>query len=132
MHACRYALSAPCALTTHTKRIPQTQSTNQSPKTGNDVGPQYASAIFYADESQEAAAKDALQAASALWPAPIVTKLLPLASDGPAKFWPAEEYHWDYYARNPGQGADWTGPDWNGLWSGSVDCLAQGGWAMAR
>jgi peptide-methionine (S)-S-oxide reductase len=73
--------------------------------TGNDVGPQYASAIFYADDAQLSDAKAAIEEVTkaGLWPAPIVTKLLPLASDGPAQFWPAEEYHWDYFSRNPSQ-----------------------------
>lgn len=73
---------------------------------GNDVGPQYASAIFYADEEQAAIAKEVMEEVTKerLWPAPLVTKLLPLAKDGPAQFWSAEEYHWDYYNRNPRQG----------------------------
>ncbi|KIZ06767.1 peptide-methionine (S)-S-oxidereductase [Monoraphidium neglectum] len=72
---------------------------------GNDVGPQYASAIFYADAEQEAVAKEVREQVTKdkLWPNPIVTKLLPLATDGPAQFWSAEKYHWDYFNRNPGQ-----------------------------
>ena len=68
---------------------------------GNDVGPQYASAVFWDSESQ----RDAVQAFidhltdEQVFAAPIVTKLLPLE-----KFWPAEDYHRDYYARNPTQG----------------------------
>ncbi|KAI8471790.1 MAG: peptide methionine sulfoxide reductase [Monoraphidium minutum] len=72
---------------------------------GNDVGPQYASAIFYTDAEQEATAKEVISEVTAdkLYPAPIVTKLLPLKTDGPAQFWSAEKYHWDYFTRNPGQ-----------------------------
>lgn len=135
---CLLVNAAPTNTRHRRQRLNTTQHKHNKPNPkqqtkGNDVGPQYASAIFYADDAQEAAAKDAMAAASSLWPAPIVTKLLPLATDGPAKFWPAEEYHWDYYARNPGQGADCrTGLDWNGLWSGSVNCLAQWGRAMVH
>jgi peptide methionine sulfoxide reductase msrA/msrB len=63
-----------------------------------DRGPQYASAIFYANEDErrqaEASKKDL--AASGRFDKPIVTPILPL---GP--FYPAEEYHQDYYKKNP-------------------------------
>ncbi len=62
---------------------------------GNDVGPQYRSAIFTHSEAQAAAAKDSLAAAQAHWDDQIVTEILPLE-----KFWPAEKYHDDYYAQN--------------------------------
>jgi hypothetical protein len=39
---------------------------------------------------QLATAKEVMASSQKLWPAPIVTKLLPLAADGAAKFWPAE------------------------------------------
>lgn len=69
-----------------------TNPTNCAAPAGNDVGPQYASAIFYADDAQKAAAEEVVAEVTKekLWPAPIVTKLLPLAKDGPAQFWPAE------------------------------------------
>ena len=63
---------------------------------GNDVGPQYRSAIFTHDAEQERVAREALAAAQAQWDAPIVTELRPLD-----RFWPAEAYHDDYFARNP-------------------------------
>ena len=63
---------------------------------GNDVGPQYRSAIFTHDAAQERVAREALAAAQAQWDAPIVTELRPLD-----RFWPAEAYHDDYFARNP-------------------------------
>ncbi len=67
---------------------------------GNDVGPQYRSAIFYVDESQRKQAEDAIRElnAAGVWPDPIVTEVRPA---GP--FYPAEEYHRDYFRNNPGQ-----------------------------
>ncbi len=68
---------------------------------GADVGTQYRSAIFYESPAQEAEARRVLAevAASGAWGAPIVTELKPLEA-----FYPAEEYHRDYYRRNPNQG----------------------------
>jgi len=67
---------------------------------GADVGTQYRSAIFYHDAEQKAAAEEVMAevAAERLWPNPLVTQLEPLT-----KFYPAEAYHQDYFARNPGQ-----------------------------
>lgn len=66
----------------------------------NDVGPQYRSAIFYADERQKdvAAAYIRQLDESGVFDAPIVTRLEPL--DG---FYEAEPYHHDYAERNPHQ-----------------------------
>jgi peptide-methionine (S)-S-oxide reductase len=68
---------------------------------GADVGSQYRSAIFYADTVQKAQAEAVLSemGQAHLWPTPIVTQLLPLDV-----FYPAEEYHQHYFARNPQQG----------------------------
>lgn len=66
---------------------------------GNDVGPQYRSIILYHDEEQRAAAEAAIQDAQALWNAPIVTEVKPLEN-----FYAAEDYHQDYFERNPYQG----------------------------
>jgi peptide-methionine (S)-S-oxide reductase len=63
-----------------------------------DRGNQYRSAIFYADEAQKTAAlesKRALEAQKRL-AQPIVTEIVPLAA-----FYAAEEYHQDYYRKNP-------------------------------
>jgi peptide-methionine (S)-S-oxide reductase len=63
-----------------------------------DAGNQYRSAIFYADEAQRRAAetsKSALEAAGNLG-GPIATQIVPAG-----EFWPAEEYHQDYYKKNP-------------------------------
>jgi peptide-methionine (S)-S-oxide reductase len=67
---------------------------------GADVGTQYRSVIFYHDESQHEIAKLALVAASESgeWDAPIVTEISAFTS-----FYPAEEYHDDYFNRNPDQ-----------------------------
>jgi len=63
-----------------------------------DRGPQYRSAIFYAseEERQQAEASKQQLAASRRFVEPIVTEILPL---GP--FYPAEDYHQDYYKNNP-------------------------------
>ncbi|HEU4400641.1 MAG TPA: bifunctional methionine sulfoxide reductase B/A protein [Candidatus Polarisedimenticolia bacterium] len=66
---------------------------------GNDVGTQYRSAIFYADEAQRrtAEAVKARVEASGKWKRPIVTEIVPAG-----EFWPAEEYHQDYLQKHPG------------------------------
>jgi peptide-methionine (S)-S-oxide reductase len=63
---------------------------------GNDVGPQYRSAIYTHSDEQATVARAKLSAAQGHWDNPIVTELEPLG-----KFWPAENYHDDYLARNP-------------------------------
>lgn len=68
---------------------------------GHDVGNQYRSVIFTHGASQEATARSLIAELEQndLWPAPIVTQVCPAP-----RFWPAEEYHQDYFARNPQQG----------------------------
>ena len=61
---------------------------------GNDVGTQYRSAIFPHDATQEAAARAGIERAQANRPDPIVTAIEPLGT-----WYPAEEYHQDYWAR---------------------------------
>jgi peptide-methionine (S)-S-oxide reductase len=65
---------------------------------GPDVGPQYRSAIFYADEAQrrEAVAYVAQLDASKHFRSRIVTQVVPLR-----RFYPAEAYHQDFATRNP-------------------------------
>ena len=68
---------------------------------GNDVGTQYRSVIFYHDEEQRSLAhkvKEKLEGA-AIWDDPVVTEISPLAT-----FYKAEDYHHNYFARNPNQG----------------------------
>jgi peptide-methionine (S)-S-oxide reductase len=68
---------------------------------GADVGTQYRSAIFYHSPEQKAAAEEVIAelGAAGLWPRPIVTQVAPFEA-----FYPAEEYHQEYFARNPYQG----------------------------
>ena len=66
---------------------------------GYDVGSQYRSAIFYVNEAQKKVAESSMEEQRALWPSPIVTELTP-AGD----FWIAEEYHQDFFRRNPNYG----------------------------
>ncbi|MDX2188032.1 MAG: peptide-methionine (S)-S-oxide reductase MsrA [Opitutaceae bacterium] len=71
----------------------------QVDRQGNDVGPQYRSIILYANESQKKAAESSIAEAQKEWDTPIVTQLVPLQ-----KFWPAEDYHQEYFKNNPTQG----------------------------
>ena len=66
---------------------------------GNDVGSQYRSAIFYANDAQKKIAEEvkARVDASGHWKRPVVTEI---AKAG--KFTSAEEYHQDYLKKNPG------------------------------
>jgi peptide-methionine (S)-S-oxide reductase len=68
---------------------------------GADEGTQYRSAIFYHTPEQKTAAEQVIQEldAAALWDDPIVTEVAPLPA-----FYPAEDYHQDYYKLNPDQG----------------------------
>lgn len=66
---------------------------------GNDVGSQYRSAIFYADEDQKKIAEDVLEEVNDIWDGKVVTELKALT-----KFYPAEDYHQDYFNKNPGNG----------------------------
>jgi peptide-methionine (S)-S-oxide reductase len=66
---------------------------------GNDLGSQYRSIILYADPAQKAAAEDAKAEAQKLNHIPITTEVVPLK-----KFWPAEDYHQDYFEKHPDQG----------------------------
>ena len=67
---------------------------------GGDVGRQYRSAIFYADEMQQRVAEAYVKQldAAKLFDRPIVTEIVPLE-----RFFEAEAYHQNYAARNPGQ-----------------------------
>lgn len=67
---------------------------------GNDVGPQYRSIILYTNEEQKKEAEDFIKNlnASSMEGKPIVTEVRPLD-----KFHEAEEYHRDYYQKNPTQ-----------------------------
>ncbi len=68
---------------------------------GADVGTQYRSAIFYTSEVQKTTSEKVMRelTTEGLWSDPIVTQLVPLDA-----FFPAEDYHQQYFARNPNQG----------------------------
>jgi len=65
-------------------------------KQGADEGPQYRSAMFYADDTQKAEFEAAIERAQQHWDSPIVTELTPLE-----KFYEAEPEHQDYFTNNP-------------------------------
>lgn len=60
---------------------------------GNDVGPQYRSAIFYHSEAQRRAAEEAVRSIPNA-----VTEVVPAA-----EFYPAEDYHTQYFENHPAQ-----------------------------
>ncbi len=68
---------------------------------GADVGTQYRSVIFYHSPEQDRVAQERIAElnAAGIWPAPIVTEIVPIQA-----FYPAEDYHQGYYRSNPGQG----------------------------
>jgi len=68
---------------------------------GHDVGTQYRSAIFYHSPDQKAVAEDVIAALTKekVFDDPIVTEVVPAAP-----FYVAEDYHQEYFARNPTQG----------------------------
>ncbi|ACZ41228.1 peptide methionine sulfoxide reductase [Thermobaculum terrenum ATCC BAA-798] len=67
---------------------------------GEDVGTQYRSIILYRDEEQRRIAQEVIEelTRNKVWQDPIVTQVVPFEA-----FYPAEEYHWDYFRRNPNQ-----------------------------
>lgn len=68
---------------------------------GNDVGTQYRSVIFFQSPEQEREAKQLISELEQrqIWDAPIVTQLVPAEP-----FYPAENYHQEYFRHNPEQG----------------------------
>ncbi len=68
---------------------------------GADVGTQYRSVILYSNDTQKAIAQEIIQRLTfeKIWNKPIVTELSPLKA-----FYMAEDYHQNYYNRNPAQG----------------------------
>ncbi len=67
---------------------------------GHDVGTQYRSIILYHSPEQWAIAEQTIEqlGAARVWDAPIVTEIRPYT-----EFYPAEEYHQEYFRRNPQQ-----------------------------
>jgi peptide-methionine (S)-S-oxide reductase len=68
---------------------------------GADIGTQYRSVIFYHSEEQKAAAQKFISEIdlSRVWNSPLVTQLEPIKV-----FYPAEDYHQNYFEKNPYQG----------------------------
>lgn len=68
---------------------------------GHDVGTQYRSVIFTHSEDQHQAAREIIDdlERQRVYDDPVVTQVLPVP-----RYWPAEPYHQDYFARNPFQG----------------------------
>lgn len=68
---------------------------------GNDIGPQYRSIVLTADDEEAATARAVMAeiGAAGLYDRPLVTEIASLGI-----FWPAEEEHDDYFARNPWSG----------------------------
>ncbi|MCU1437524.1 MAG: peptide-methionine (S)-S-oxide reductase [Naasia sp.] len=66
---------------------------------GADVGTQYRSAMFYTSDEQKELFEAAARRAAALWDGTVVTQIEPLG-----KYFVAEEYHQDFFAKNPNQG----------------------------
>ncbi len=68
---------------------------------GNDVGTQYRSGIYFTDPAHRAVAEELIAQMNGdrLFGAPVVTEVQPLES-----YWPAENYHQDYYLQHPNQG----------------------------
>ena len=68
---------------------------------GNDAGTQYRSGIYYSTPEQKQVAEDMIRQMGddKMLGKPIVTEVLPLAN-----YWPAEDYHQDYFEKNPNQG----------------------------
>lgn len=67
---------------------------------GNDIGTQYRSAIFYLDDAQRESAMQIIAEFDEqhVYNAPIVTEVVPATT-----FYPAEDYHQYYFAKNPSQ-----------------------------
>jgi len=68
---------------------------------GADVGTQYRSGVFYHDDEQKRIAEEVIKRLNeaGAYPQPIVTEVTKATT-----FYPAEDYHQDYFANNPGQG----------------------------
>jgi peptide-methionine (S)-S-oxide reductase len=77
-----------------------THDPTQLNRQGNDVGTQYRSAMFPADDEENSAMSAAISRAQTDWPLPIVTTIEPRS-----RWWPAEGYHQDFWngegQRNP-------------------------------
>lgn len=79
----------------------KTHDPTQLNRQGNDVGPQYRSAIFYHNEKQKELAEQAKNELdqAGVYDKKIVTEISPIKN-----YHKAEDYHQDYYAKNPNAG----------------------------
>ena len=75
-------------LVTHDPTTPNRQ--------GDDVGPQYRSIIFYKNEEEKNIAIDEIHKMNSYYSDPVITEVERLK-----EFFPAEQYHHDYYNNNP-------------------------------
>ncbi|MBL0421028.1 peptide-methionine (S)-S-oxide reductase MsrA [Ramlibacter sp. AW1] len=68
---------------------------------GNDVGTQYRSGIYFTTPQQKQVADDMIRelGQDKAYPGPVVTEVQPLSN-----YWPAEDYHQDFFEKNPYQG----------------------------
>lgn len=68
---------------------------------GHDSGTQYRSGIYFSIPEQETVANDLIReiGQSGVYSHPVITEVLPLVN-----YWPAEDYHQDFFEKNPGQG----------------------------
>ena len=66
---------------------------------GNDIGTQYRSSMFYSSQKQRELFLDAIERFKPIWGEQIVTEVTELG-----EFFRAEEYHQDFFAKNPNQG----------------------------
>ena len=71
----------------------------QLDRQGEDTGTQYRSALFPTDDAQRALFEAARDRASEVWDGGVVTSMEPLGA-----WYPAEDYHQDFFAKNPTQG----------------------------
>jgi len=71
----------------------------QMNRQGNDIGTQYRSAMFYENDEQKAMFESARDRAVEMWGDGIVTEIVPAET-----FWVGEEYHQDFFDKNPNQG----------------------------
>jgi peptide-methionine (S)-S-oxide reductase len=66
---------------------------------GNDIGSSYRTCMFFEDQEQKKLFTEAIERAKKVWGEAIVTTVEPLET-----FWMGEEYHQDFFAKNPNQG----------------------------
>jgi peptide-methionine (S)-S-oxide reductase len=68
---------------------------------GNDTGTQYRSGIYYSNPEHQAVAHSVIEEIqrTGMYTSPVVTEVVALKN-----YWRAEEYHQDYFEKNPGQG----------------------------